>query len=407
MHIDIYSKVAAKTVSKARERIVTQCRRVGVTVTFSPARPHAGERRVALVFAGPGGKWSTAEEKSLQALLKRGAIMMPVVLDPKAAQFLPKSLSHLNAFVMDFFKEAWADCLADEILSRVWLHRRTPKVFISYKRIDSAPIAGQLYDRLNHLGYETFLDEATMPRAVDFQRELKWWLNNADLLIVLASPRFPQSRWCMEEVSFCQQRFIGVAVVQWPQAIYEGPRRIPFPGVGAGWRQPEIIRRAQSAQKLTLLPEDFAGAPIRRNANPKLPERELTPEGLGKILTLCATQRTVGIRQRLNNLIPLARHLLRATPVAGAFNPADLACVNAGSTQSFVRVLPFRPRPENIRQACVDGVAYGRLAGCFYAENDPRDPRAQALLWLANGKRKPNKKLSDGWLWASVGARLL
>jgi hypothetical protein len=218
-------------VSTARAHIARQCEEVGVAVTFSPDKPAAGERRIALAFVGPGSKWAVAEERYFQSLLDLGVVVLPVVPNPPVAHFLPKSLAHINAFVMGFFGDAWAKCLADEILSMAWLHRRTPRVFISYRRIDSAPIVSQLYDRLNHLGYETFLDEASVRRAADFQRELKWWLNDADLLIVLASPRFPLSKWCMEEVSFCQQRFIGVVMVQWPQGVYEGDRRIPFPGV--------------------------------------------------------------------------------------------------------------------------------------------------------------------------------
>ena len=142
------------------------------------------------------------------------------------------------------------------------------------------------------------------------------------------------------------------------------------------------------------------------SADPKLPERELTQNGVSKILKLCATQRTVAIKQRLDDLIPRAQRLLSgAAPVAGGFNPADLLYVNEG-VQSFVRVLPFRPRPEDIHRACIDGVGYGTVAGCFYSENDENDPRAEALRWLANAKRKESTKLSDGWLWPSVGGKL-
>ncbi len=406
MHVEIHSKTGNNVVAAAMQHITRQCQRVGVNVTFSPAQPPKGERRIALIFAATDSTWSPAEEAWFRTLLDGGVIVLPVVQDPPTAQFLPKSVSHINAFVMDFFGAVWAECLADEILSKVWLQRRVPKVFISYKRTDSAPIAGQLYDRLNHLGYETFLDEASVPRAADFQRELKWWLNDADLLIVLASPRFTLSKWCMEEVSFCQQRFIGVAVIQWPQAIYEGAARIPFPDMGAASKPPIIIDRAQPGQMLTLLPEDFAGDSVRGSADPTLPERELTQDGLSKVLKLCATQRTVGIKQRLDDLIPCAQRLLNgATPVAGGFNPADLTYVNEG-VRSFVRVLPFRPRPEDIRQACIDGVSYGTVAGCFYSENDENDPRAKALRWLANAKRKESAELSDGWLWPSLGGKL-
>jgi hypothetical protein len=354
-----------------------------------------------LVFADQSSSWTVAEENAFTALLNQKTSVLPVVASPPLAQKLPKSVSHVNAYIMDFFGSAWPQCLADQILSMMWLQRRTPKVFISYKRTDSGPIADQLYNRFNHLGYETFFDEASVPRGVDFQRELKWWLNDADLLIVLASPRFPRSNWCMEEVSFCQQRFIGVAVVQWPEAIYASENRIPFPEVNAITKPPDILRRAQSEQIVTLLPEEFDGAPDA------LPQLQLTTEGVSKVMTLCATQRTVGIQQRVNNLIPLARRLLPgASPVGGGSSPADLRYTEGG-VKTFVRVLPFRPMPENIFQACIDGAAHGQVAGCFYAENDPHDPRAQALRWLANAKRKPQTSLSDGWLWASVGAALL
>jgi len=406
MHVEIHSKAGDNVVEEAMRHITSQCQRVGVTVTFSPAQPPEGERKIALIFAATGSTWSRAEEIGFRTLLDGGVIVLPVVQNPPGAQFLPESVSHINAFVLDFFGTAWGECLADEILSKVWLQRRVPKVFISYKRTDSAPIASQLYDRLNHLGYETFLDEASVPRAADFQRELKWWLNDADLLIVLASPRFTLSKWCMEEVSFCQQRFIGIALVQWPQAIYEGGERIPFPGVGAASKPPVIIDRAQPGQMLTLLPGDFVGVQVLGSPNPPLPECELTPDGIGKILRLCAKQRTVGIKQRLDDLIPRARRLLRdAVPVVSGFNPTDLIYVNRG-VKTFVRVLPFRPRPEDIRQACIDGVSYGTVAGCFYSENDENDPRAKALRWLANAKREESAVLADGWLWPSLGGKL-
>lgn len=408
MHIGIFNQTALDLDTTLKPALVAQCQRLGLALTFGPTSAQTGERQIALVFAKQDSRWNELEEKGFKTLLAEGVMLLAVIPDPPAAQGLPKALSHLNAFVMSFFGDAWVECLVDEILGMVWAHRRTPKVFISYKRTDSGPIAAQLYDRLSRLGYETFFDEASVPRAADFQRELKWWLNDADLLLVLASPRFPSSTWCMEEVSFCQQRFIGVAVVQWPDAIYSGESRIRFPGVEPGAIRPMIVERAQPKQIVTLAPEDFADDPLtsRGVSDLNLPERELTAAGMSRVLKLCASQRSVGIQQRLDNLIPLARRLLPgATPVGGAFGPADLAYQD-GSGPAFVRVLPFRPRPEHIRQACIDGVKHGQVGGCFYAENDPDDPRAEALRWLANAKRKLDPKLSDGWVWASLGAKL-
>jgi hypothetical protein len=408
MHVEIFNKAEPGLDAALRPLLIAQCQQLGIVLTFSPNAAQAGERRIVLVFAQHGSKWSAAEESGFEAMLGQGVMVLPVVHDPPAAQGLPKAFSVFNAFVMSFFGSAWVECLVDEILSMVWLHRRTPKVFISYKRTDSGAIAAQLYDRLSHLGYETFFDEASVPRGADFQRELKWWLNDADLLVVLASPRFPLSTWCMEEVSFCQQRFVGVVLVQWPEAIYTGAQRIRFPDVDTGSARPVIIERTQPNQMLTLLPQEFAGdPPVQAGAaDPNLPERELTDAGLSRVLKLCASQRTVGIRQRLDNLIPLAHSLLPgAIAVGGAFSPADLAYQDARGL-AFVRVLPFRPRPEHIRQACIDGVQHGQVGGCFYAENDPLDPRAAALRWLTNAERKRDPMLSDGWIWASAGGKL-
>ena len=408
MYVDIYSKASKKDVDVFRDRLIRQCKALNVPLKFGRA-PAGIAGGITVVFARKSSKWTDAEERALKQLVDEGRSILPVVPDPPSAKGLPKSLSAINAFITRFFGNAWPECLADETLSMTWLHRRTPKVFISYKRTDSGPIAAQLYDRLNHLGYETFFDEASVQRGADFQRELKWWLNDADLLIVLASPRFPQSKWCMEEVTFCQQRFIGVAAIEWPREIYEGTSRVRFADLGSKAQRPVILKRATPDQVMTLKLNDFAGRAIRRGGrDPKLPERELTEKALARVLAMCARQRTVAIQQRLADLIPLAQRLLPgATPIVGTTSPGDLAWSDTSGTKSFVRVLPFRPRPEHIRRACEDGVRHGTIGGCFYAENDPYDPRAQSLRWLANATRPPDPLISDGHVWASCGGVLL
>ena len=407
MYVDIHGKSDPKVAAVFKRQLRAQCKGVGEPLTLELPRVAMAGREIAVVFARANSRWTVAEQKTFASMLERGIAVLPVVPDPDAAKGLPSCLSHINAFVRSFFGDAWAECLADEVLSIAWLHRRTPKVFISYKRTDSGPIAAQLYDRFNHLGYETFFDEASVPRGADFQRELMWWLNDADLLIVLASPNFPLSKWCMKEVSFCQDRSIGVVAVDWPDAVYGRERRLPFPGVDDDTKKPRILNRATPDQVLVLRGRDFAASEKpRKGRDPDLPSRELTAEALSRVLAMCARQRTVAIGQRLRELVPLAlRALPGAAPMAGVPTGSDLVFHDTSGVESFVRVVPFRPRPETIRQAAIDGVAYGAVAygavaGCFYAENDPLDPRAQALRWLANGKRPPNPTQSDGWVWA-------
>jgi hypothetical protein len=405
MLVEIHTKGATSLTDPFKNRLSEQCARIGLALSFDPGASAGtgSDRGIAVVFAEKGSAWAVKDDPTFMKLLAAGVSVLPVIPDAPSAKYLPSALSHVNAFVKRAYGKAWAECLADEVLSLAWLRRRTPKVFISYKRLDSGRIASQLFDRLNHLGYETFLDEASVRRGADFQRELKWWLNDVDLLVVLASPRFPSSKWCMEEISFCQQRFIGVAAIQWPDEIYDSGSRLRFPKVNAKSTKPVIVSAAMSDQVLTLKPSDFLGVP--RRGDPNLPARELTRGALDRVVAMCARQRTIAIRQRLEELIPLAQRVLpSAAPVAHCLGDLTFHDLQGGT--SFVRVLPFRPKAENIYQACIEGAGYG-VAGCFYAENDPRDPRAEALRWLANGKRASSATLSEGRVWACCGGVLL
>lgn len=62
-----------------------------------------------------------------------------------------------------------------------------PKLFISYRRDDTAGMAGRIYDRLeSHFGRDSvFMDVDTIPFGVDFRRHLNEQLNNCDVLLAL------------------------------------------------------------------------------------------------------------------------------------------------------------------------------------------------------------------------------
>lgn len=48
-----------------------------------------------------------------------------------------------------------------------------PKIFISYRRVDSEDVAGRIYDRLvQHFGHDAiFKDVDDIPFGVDFRRQ--------------------------------------------------------------------------------------------------------------------------------------------------------------------------------------------------------------------------------------------
>jgi hypothetical protein len=66
------------------------------------------------------------------------------------------------------------------------------KVFISYRREDSADVTGRIYDRLvNELGKEqVFKDVDSLPFGVDFRRQLEDAVSNCSAMIVVIGDRW-------------------------------------------------------------------------------------------------------------------------------------------------------------------------------------------------------------------------
>jgi hypothetical protein len=65
-------------------------------------------------------------------------------------------------------------------------------------------------------------------------------------------------------------------------------------------------------QRLKLGWGDFAGVDSDGpGADPKLEDRELTPEALERLVGFCARNRAASIRSRLNDLLPLVRDTLK------------------------------------------------------------------------------------------------
>jgi hypothetical protein len=72
-----------------------------------------------------------------------------------------------------------------------------PKVFISYRRSDSADAAGRLYDRLEaRFGRDNvFMDVDDIPLGVDFRRHLQEAVGRCDVLLVVIGEHFSDARY--------------------------------------------------------------------------------------------------------------------------------------------------------------------------------------------------------------------
>jgi len=330
-----------------------------------------------VLYFADGSKPGVPVDPYLDAHLKAGRWVLPILGRAKDAHSLPEPLGALNAFTLE--KQSFS-ALADEILTLLWLGRRRKKVFLSYRRKDSSGVAYQLRDELSRNGFEVFLDECTTPPGVDFQRELLWWLNDADVLLLLASPRFAASRWIRKEIDAAHLAGIGILAVDWSEV--------------RGSQAPDkSVLSSLSEEQFLQLPAH----PYQRQPRRPLYQRRLRATVLEEILVQIHRFRAGAIQHRLERSYQSVKLLLedQGYTVAEGRRFGDLEVTDAKAERSFVRTLPFRPDLDTLDRlrhslASETGPPPDR-AILVYGENQPDDPRVEALDWLLRPTRPPGE----------------
>lgn len=154
--------------------------------------------------------------EALQKLMGNGDAVFPIFFtDGQFQQEIPAVLHPING---KLYTDGLLDSIVNAAFEELRLLRKVRRVFISYKRSDSATIANQLYDVLSRHQFDVFLDTYSIRGAADFQAELHHRITDSDVLIQLNSPNFMDSDWCKEEISEANARQVGVLQLNWPGA---------------------------------------------------------------------------------------------------------------------------------------------------------------------------------------------
>lgn len=175
------------------------------------------DRRFPLVVFFFGSRnAATSPSAILEELLEESITIVPIVsLLSLAGSELPQQIKHINAIEIHDF-HANIDRLVNLTFDLFHLTRRDRKVFISYRRIDSQPFAEKLYDMLDSKGYDVFIDLRSIPPAVDFQEELWHRMADVDIVILIDTPGFRNSRWTTEELARANSTNIQILHILWP-----------------------------------------------------------------------------------------------------------------------------------------------------------------------------------------------
>jgi len=369
-----------------------QCRALQLTLPLHTDHTVPLPPNGLVLYFGKDGPLPTSDEMgALEQCLKEGHTVLPVVATADSAKDLPESLGAINAFLLDRYQDSdWPAALVDEVLALCWLRRRTRRMFISYRRVDSEAVAHQLHTHFVKLGFDVFLDDCSIAHGVHFQSELMWRLNDVDMVLLLVSPQLCNSKWVMAEIAAANTLTIGMLGVRWPLSVY----------AGTGLKEP-LERDLYVDQQYRLEASDLQGDAARPR------EQTLSDSAIDRITSAVHARRAQAIRMRLVSLLPFAEDEL-----APQFNVThlprlgDLQLVDRKTGEEvFARVLPFRPTVDTLH--ALHDEAAGQLpppsaVGCFYAENEPGDVRIRALRWLLEAER-PKLRPSRHLLWTYPG----
>jgi hypothetical protein len=108
------------------------------------------------------------------------------------------------------------------LLENFRLLRPDRRLFISYRRAEAQGIAIQLYEKLDALGFDVFLDTRGVPPATDFQSVLWHRLADSDVVVLLDTPGFRQSRWTRDELARANATSIQILHFLWPGSSPDG-----------------------------------------------------------------------------------------------------------------------------------------------------------------------------------------
>lgn len=152
----------------------------------------------------------------LDDLLSDSVVIVPVVETvQRASALIPPRLSHINCLESPSSNPSIAR-LVSVVFENFRLLRSERRLFISYRRRESQGIAIQLYEALDALGFDVFLDTHGVPPAVDFQSVLWHRLADSDIVVLLDTPEFRASRWTVQELARANATSLQILHLLWP-----------------------------------------------------------------------------------------------------------------------------------------------------------------------------------------------
>lgn len=301
---------------------------------------------------------------------------LPVVEQLASSAQLPAPVNECNAIE---YRSRGAAGVVRELLAMLLLRRRAKRVFLSYRRAEATSQAARLHDLLTKDRYDVFLDTATIHAAAQFQRALKDWLIDCDVVLSLATPQLADSSWVLEELQTARTHGVGLLVVRWPQ--FDPQRR------GKAGFIPNIFDSVDADQVIQLTDQDFAPVDGQSPADWTESVYERVMARLEEIRNRLVLARTRDLMGLLRDDPPAQLDVATIDDSFGDLRVSD----QHARVVALVRAFPFRPTVEAL-MAFADqhkAMLAPRLHALFHGGSQQS---TAALRWLLDAERKTAPK---------------
>jgi hypothetical protein len=179
---------------------------------------------VAIYFGAAG-----AELPEHSKLVRLSIPIVPLVSSVKVVSAeLPICLRSINAMALDPADPELVKptMVALQCLGLLPVQRR---VFLSYRRDESRDVAVQLFEALSSKQFDVFLDTHSVAAGVDFQSMLWHRLCDSDVLVMLDTPGYFESRWTDAEWGRAIAKHISILQVVWPGHVQSRHSKLATP----------------------------------------------------------------------------------------------------------------------------------------------------------------------------------
>lgn len=166
---------------------------------------------VAVYFGNKGGH----DTDELMELIEAKVPIIPVTQNAEGCHtLLPVQIQSLNCLFLD--DDETMTKLTSALLECLGLLHTQRRIFVSYRRKESRQAALQLHDLLSEKGFDVFLDTHDIRPGVPFQEMLWHTLCESDVMVMLDTATYFESKWTEQEFMRARAKEIHIFRVVWP-----------------------------------------------------------------------------------------------------------------------------------------------------------------------------------------------